>query len=339
MTEIERYEPQQDLASRVDSWASVLGQVGDLATKIAGTDFVPQSMRGKPASVAAAILTGREVGVPPMTALANIHVIHGRPGMSAQLMRQLIYSAGHELRYVETTDTRCVVEGRRRGSEHWERVVFTADQARRAKIDLGGYPEDKLVARATSRLARRVFADVLGGLPYLPDEAAEAALDAGATTAPAPAAAPARARTVKRAVAPARRAAAPSKVPPAPVESIDDEPPLDDEELIEEAVLVDEDTGEVLEQDDERPADEPLMVTRKQLTAIAAGMAACGWTDRSDRLRLASAVARRDLSTSKELTREEAGELLDALAWAQSTDDPQAALAGLLEATGGGDGD
>jgi len=90
---------------------------------------------------------------------------------------------------------------------------------------------------------------------------------------------------------------------------------------------------------DEPEVQDVPAVTAKQLTAIAAGMSACGWTDRADRLRLASAVARRDLSTSKELTRAEAAELLDALAWAQSTDDPQAALAGLLEATGGGDGD
>jgi hypothetical protein len=41
--------------------------------------------------------------------------------------------------------------------------VFTSDHARKAKIQLGDYPADKLVARASSRLCRRVFPDVLAG--------------------------------------------------------------------------------------------------------------------------------------------------------------------------------
>jgi hypothetical protein len=52
-----------------DTWTDVLPAVGDLAGKIAATDFVPDAMRGKPAVVAAAILYGRELGMEPMTAL------------------------------------------------------------------------------------------------------------------------------------------------------------------------------------------------------------------------------------------------------------------------------
>ena len=127
MTELERYQPPTE-PSHVDSWVNVLGQVGDLAQKIAGTDFVPDGMRGKPAAVAAAILTGREMGVPPMKSLAHVFIVKGKPGLSAELMRSLILAAGHEFRFVETTNTRCIMEGRRRGSEEWERVSFTADQ-------------------------------------------------------------------------------------------------------------------------------------------------------------------------------------------------------------------
>lgn len=322
MSELERYEPPSRPVLPVDSWVDVLGQVGDLASKLSDTDFVPESMRKKPAAVAAAILTGRELGVPPMTSLAHIHLVKGRPGMSAQLMRQLILSAGHELRYVETTDTRCVVRGRRRGEDEWTQVTFTADQARRAKIDLGAYPEDKLVARATSRLARRAFADVLGGLPYLPDEAAEAAADRGSDAPPA-APAPAGRRTARRAVAPRRQPEPPSATPPAPPLDHDD-PPLDDDPDDDDPVDAD-----VVE---ETPPP-PQPATPAQLKALAAGMNACGWTDRADRLRLASAVAGRPLTSSKELTRREAGELLDALTFAQNTDDPATALTGLIQAS------
>jgi hypothetical protein len=155
----------------VDSWIQAFGEIVKLAEYIARTSFVPDGMRGDPAAVAAAILAGREAGVDPMTALQNFDVIKGKPAMKPVLMRALVQAQGHEIRYVETSDTKVVVEGRRRGSDDWTRVTFTAQQARNAKIDLGGYPEDKLVARATSRLCKRHFGDVIAGMPYSTDEA------------------------------------------------------------------------------------------------------------------------------------------------------------------------
>jgi hypothetical protein len=167
---------QQGLAQQVerpadvDSWTMVLASVAQLAEQICNTDFVPAAMRNNPAACTAAILTGRELGIGPMTSLAHIHIVKGKPGQSAQLMRQLVLAAGHQIRYVETTDSRCIVEGRRRGEDQWERVGFTAQQAKTAGITLGGYPEDKLVARATSRLCRRKFSDCIGGMPYTVEE-------------------------------------------------------------------------------------------------------------------------------------------------------------------------
>ncbi|HET6919410.1 MAG TPA: hypothetical protein VFI46_08100, partial [Jiangellaceae bacterium] len=172
-----------------DSWVTVVQQVATLAQQIAQTPFVPESFRGSVPAVAAAILTGREMGLPPMVSLRHIHVIKGKPGQSAELMRALVQRAGHEIKVTEATDTRAVVCGRRRGEVEWQEARFTAEQARRAKIDLGGYPEDKLVARATTRLCRRHFADAIGGMPSvdeLEDVGAEDAVPVGApeTTGP-----------------------------------------------------------------------------------------------------------------------------------------------------------
>ena len=303
-------------------WTQNLAPVGDLAQRICGTEFVPGSLRGKPAAVAACILFGAEIGIGPMKSLTSIHVVDGRPAMSAELMRALVLAAGHSIQVAELTATRCVLVGVRRGQSDGTTIQYTTDDAKRAGV-LGKkvwqqYPREMLLARATTVLCRAVFPDVIGGMASV-EEMEDAGPAAAVEVEAGPPARPAR-RTVKRAAA---------KPAPAPV----DEPPLDDE--------VDTETGEIVEAEivDEPEVQDVPAVTAKQLTAIAAGMSACGWTDRADRLRLASAVARRDLSTSKELTRAEAAELLDALAWAQSTDDPQAALAGLLEATGGGDGD
>ena len=118
MTELEPYVPRAAapavLRPDIDSWIAVVGDVAKLASHISDTAFVPDALRGNAAAVAAAILSGREAGVGPMASLQNINVIKGKPGQSALLMRQLALAAGHHIRYVETTDTRCVVEGRRR---------------------------------------------------------------------------------------------------------------------------------------------------------------------------------------------------------------------------------
>lgn len=292
------YEPQGQLV-RTDSWTEVLGAVGELARSIAETDFVPDAMKGKPAAVAAAILTGREIGVPPMTSLANIQVIKGKPGLSPLLMRQLILSAGHQLRYTDTSDSRCVVEGRRRGEQEWTRVTFTADQAKRARIDLGGYPEDKLVARATARLARRAFADCLGGVPYLAEELAEGQGSDGTPTA-AQGLAP---KTAQR-----RR-----KPKPAPVEA-DEAPPLPDAEPdapVEGAAAVD-------------------LASGAQLQALAAAMTGIGYRSRGDQHSLVARLLGRPIASAREVTAQEAHGLLDDFGQAESSGDPQGYIDDLL---------
>lgn len=171
MTEIAvRTPPALAVVNDIDSWTQIAGQVIKLANEIFDTPFVPDGLRGSVPAVAAAILAGRELGLPPLTSLANIHVIKGKPALSAVLMRALIQSQGHQWQDGDISDTRAVVRARRRGESEWTEASFTADQAKRAGIQLGGYPQDKLYARATSRLARRKFADVIAGMPYSAEE-------------------------------------------------------------------------------------------------------------------------------------------------------------------------
>jgi hypothetical protein len=177
MTELAQYQPRQvERIADTDSWTGVLRDVIELAKGIANTNFVPAAYRGDVASVTAIILKGREMGVPPMAALAHISDIKGRPAQSAELMRAQVLRAGHSIIVDESSSTRAKVRGRRRGETEWQTASFTADEAKQRKIPLtgsdksgnpSGYgPEEKLVARATSRLCRRMFADVVAfGLP------------------------------------------------------------------------------------------------------------------------------------------------------------------------------
>jgi len=142
-----------------------------------------------------------------MTALANVHVIKGKTGISALLMRALIQAQGHEWQDGHVSDTSATVRGRRKGEAEWTEVTFTAAQAKLAGLAFNGYPQDKLYARATSRLARRKFADVIAGMPYAAEELEDGdAPDTASEQAAAPAAPPRIAQ---------RRGRAPQNVPPA----------------------------------------------------------------------------------------------------------------------------
>lgn len=168
-TEIERVEAPISRAD-TDSWTQVVGTVARLAAEIAGTEFVPRDLRGKPAAVTAAILYGREIGLPPMTALTQTHVIEGKPAASAEAMRALVIAAGHELVVVETTGSVCTMQARRRGSSTWTAITWTLDMARAAgllsatKTNWANYPRAMLQARCSAELIRLVFPDVVLGM-------------------------------------------------------------------------------------------------------------------------------------------------------------------------------
>lgn len=154
-----------------DSWVDVVRPISILAQQIADTEFVPKGLRGSAAATAAAILYGREVGLPPMTALNMTHVVEGRPGVSAEAMRAMVYAAGHELEFVATTGAVCDMRARRRGAEGWTNLRWTIDMAREAgltgKNNWKSYPRAMLQARCTTELCRMVFPDVIHGFRSL----------------------------------------------------------------------------------------------------------------------------------------------------------------------------
>lgn len=320
-------------ATDVDGWIQVVAQVAMLAERIADTDFVPDALRRKPAAVTAAILSGREMGVAPMTALQHINVIKGKPGQDALLMRALVLAAGHIIEYGDCTDTRAMVRGKRRGEETWTEVVFTADQARRAKIDLGGYPEDKLIARATSRLCRRKFADVISGLSYTLEELQDgdvefvigeeqAALPAAESPAPAaPRTAQRKTRATTKTSAPARggASAAPAAAAPAPPAG----PPLPGEQGYDEEPP-----------DEDAPPPDPTTTksTSAQNRMMHALFREAEVEDRADRLELTGLILDRALESSAELTVADAKVVIDALSQLKSSDNFPAAVTAYINA-------
>lgn len=160
--------------SSLIEWAKEAHEAHKIAVSLAKTAFVSTTLRGKPEEVTGAILTGHEVGLRPMAAVRSIDVIQGTPAMRAVAMRALVQSAGHDLWVEETTLTRAVVCGKRRGSEHVQKSVWTIDRAKRlgltSKDNWTKQPDAMLIARATAECCRLIAADVLLGLPYAVEE-------------------------------------------------------------------------------------------------------------------------------------------------------------------------
>jgi hypothetical protein len=337
-----------DLVKRdTDGWAAVLPAVGDLAGKVAQTEFVPDAMRGKPAVVAAAILYGRELGLEPMTSLRSVNIIKGRPALTAEAMRAMVLAAGHDIRFQEMTSARCVIIGRRKGQDDTTTVTFTMDDAK--KMGVGGgqqyakMPRQMLAARATSELCRLIFADVIGGL--MSDVEAEDIEGSEPLATVTPMTTARRKANVK---------AAPKEPEPTPDTPTDDEPVLDDDvvdaEIVEDTpaptevekaidnvtavmdaeVIQERMSGPSVVRQALKRSQEPKpegAITPKQLKALQAGFVACNITERDERLAMAAALAGRpDLASANDLTAAEAKDVLDGLAFAKETENPRAFL-------------
>jgi hypothetical protein len=377
MSEVAIYQPQRELVpvsasprGELDDWIQVADQVVRLAEVICRSPFVPDGLRGSAPATAAAILTGRELGIPPMTSLANIHVIHGKPGLSALVMRALVMREGHDWEEVEANNTRVVLRGKRKGSSVWTTASFTTADAAIAKLQLGGYPQDKLYARASARLARRAFSDIIAGMPYsieeledgfTPDEDGTAA--APATEAPAESPKPRTAqRAARKASPPAPTAATQAAATPAASgprqDTGGDLPPLPGEDEPDPMTSGASSsaaapgngsrarTGQPSPSTSDGSAgssgeadyDTRGTVTTGQITAI--------WTvlskefefgsDEKDQARMVCGqILRRDLDSTKNLSRNEAKAILDTLAhWRSQArnkgEDPRAYLIEML---------
>lgn len=288
------------VAAPATSTLDLAPQAWDLAAKIARTEFVPGSLRGKPEAVLACMLTGHELGIGPMQALAKIHVIDGRPAMAAELMRAVILAAGHEVWIEESSSTRVTVGGMRVGSTRETKVTWTLDDAKKA--DLAGrqnwrkYPRAMLLARATAELARAIFPDVLAGISYTVEELEDGELAAPEDVHPVADAAP-PAPAVKKAVA--KKAATRKAAAPKPAAGTTPAPPLPGEEDLEERPPVDE-PGE----QEPEPGDTELERAARPLpapAAIAVALKAKGINDREDKLRIVSEILDRRVETTTNL--------------------------------------
>jgi hypothetical protein len=149
-------------------------EVFDLAEQLSrARGFVPNQFIGQPQALAAAMLMGVELGMGPMEALRSIHVINGKPSMSAETMLARAIRAGIKCVWMHLDDTRATLVITRDGVER-KPFTFTMEDAKRAGLagsdNWKKYPGAMLRARCTSAAMRAHCPDVLGSSVYTAEE-------------------------------------------------------------------------------------------------------------------------------------------------------------------------
>ena len=191
--------------------------------------LLPRSIQ-TPEAAFAVIATGRELGLSAMQALRAIHIVEGKPTLSADLMVALVKRSPEcsFFRLVESTAERATYETLRRGEPSPTRLGYTIEEAKASgaatKDNWRKYPAAMLRARAASSLARAVYPDLVLGV-YDPDEL-DGVRDVTPLPVAVPVAVPAPATVpVPVATQPARRANRKAEpVPAAVVDVVDVEP-------------------------------------------------------------------------------------------------------------------
>ena len=142
---------------------------------------------GSPEAVLATVMAGRELGLQAIASLRGFHIVEGKPTLAADLIRALVIKSGQAryFRCVERTEKKATfTTARKDDPQHEISLSFSVDEAKAAQ--LGGWdgnkfkpgsgwaksPADQCVARASAKLARLAYPEVVFGL-YDPSELAD----------------------------------------------------------------------------------------------------------------------------------------------------------------------
>ena len=165
-----------DLAVRNN--ISSIGEIQQVARLLAMSNYFDAKGNGEQAiaQLATKILAGQEMGYGPFASVQGIHVIQGKPTMSANLMASAVKnSARYDYRVRQMEDTAVSVEFFERIGGKLESLgvsTFTLEDAKKAGTqNLQKFARNMLFARAMSNGVRWYCPDVFfGSAVYTPDE-------------------------------------------------------------------------------------------------------------------------------------------------------------------------
>lgn len=147
-----------------------------MCAALAVSDLVPGNYRDKPQNMIVVVMSGAELGIPPMQSLRLYHLMDGVPRLSAEGIRSIVI-VSPDCEYFEPqtmSELASTWIGKRRGRPE-KSVTWTIERARKAGLvdrknrdgspgNWMKYPEDMLNARASAQLARLVWPHIAAGL-------------------------------------------------------------------------------------------------------------------------------------------------------------------------------
>lgn len=155
---------------------------------LAGAGLIPAAYKDRPTDMIIVVMSGAELGIPPMQALRLYHIIEGVPRLGAEGIRAIILQSPdcEYFEFAESSETRAVWIGKRRGRPE-KSITWTIERAKKAglleKKNWQKSSEDMLNARASMQLGRLTWPHISAGL-YSSEEAMDGAIDAEWTEAP-----------------------------------------------------------------------------------------------------------------------------------------------------------
>jgi hypothetical protein len=141
----------------------------DLGTILAKSGFFSDTRDAAQAIVK--VLAGRELGFGPIASMTGVHIIKGRPALSANLMAAAVKrTSKYNYRLIEHTDTACELAFFE-DKQEVGRSRFTAEDAKKAGTqNMDKFPRNMLFARAMSNGVKWFCPDIFGGPIYTPEE-------------------------------------------------------------------------------------------------------------------------------------------------------------------------
>lgn len=199
------------------------------------------------------ILAGRELGVPPMEALAKIFVVEGKPSISADLMARIIKrdgeTGGYDFRVLHLDNQKCEIQFLHHGKPLTPTSTYTWQDATTANLtnknNWKNHPRNMLFARALTNGAKIHCPHLFGSISNV--AGANTALDEEGELVISEASAP----TVQQAATEAARNSAPLQVPRATAKTFEPVPgwPPGPEPTVIDAEAEADPTGEVSEEE------------------------------------------------------------------------------------------
>lgn len=170
-----------EMTVKEDDFTNSLKQMEEINRFCESIMKVPHLSKMGRETVFMIVQKAKSIGVPVLDALnGSFYAVNGKIELSANAMNYLIRKAGHSITKDSRSDSKCcILHGKRKDNGDTWTSTFSIDDAKKAGIYKNTwekYGEDMLFARALTRLARQLYADVIKGC-YVEGEIREGIID------------------------------------------------------------------------------------------------------------------------------------------------------------------